>query len=195
MFVMDMPDVPPQYAPVVIAQAPQAQPPALQGSAKVDRTIGVCHLIQNPPIPPLTAVNAMSPVTAVWGYLQTQEQFTSKQLTPGMFNTAKASVLQGPEHGTLKGEWGQNYRYHPTPDYSGQDRATLLVEMGGLKVKVMYFFKVGRSAWGGTEGYDPYQDKKLCPKGPMWKISLNPADPNDQLLTFNSSVGWAERCL
>lgn len=184
MFVMDMPDVPPQYAPVVIAQAP---PQPQQGSAKVDRTIGVCHLIQNPPIPPGTAVNAMSPVTAVWSYLQTQEQFTPKQLTVDMFNTAKASVLQGPEHGELKVTPSGNYRYHPVSDYYGPDRATVLVEIGGLKVKAMYFFKVGRSSWGGTEGYDPYWDEENCPQGPQWKISLNnPNDPTGQLLTFNS---------
>lgn len=45
MFVMDMPDVPPQYAPVVIAQGVQIQPQASVGSAKIDRTIGVCQLI------------------------------------------------------------------------------------------------------------------------------------------------------
>lgn len=43
MFVMDMPDVPPQYAPVLIAQASQPQ----RGSAVFDRTISVCHLIEN----------------------------------------------------------------------------------------------------------------------------------------------------
>ncbi len=66
MFVMDLPpDVPPQYAPVVIAKASLPQ----KADKQVDRTIGVCQLIENPT--PMvygdtpSAVNAMSPVRAV----------------------------------------------------------------------------------------------------------------------------------
>ncbi len=167
------PDVPPQYAPVVIAQVSQAKDPA-----KIDRTIGVCHLIENPPVPPGTAINALSPVTSVWGYLQRQERLTPEQLTDEMFNTAKATILQGAEHGTLEYLGEGYFVYRPASGYYGSDRATLLVEIGGLKVKVLYFFNVMLGVPGGTEGYDPYEDKKYCPKGGMWKISLSPDDPN-----------------
>src|SRR6266511_2552483 len=98
MFVADMPpNVPPLYAPVIIAQASQAQ----QSDANIERTIGVCHLIQNPPIPPLTAVNAMSPVRSVSIYYR---RFEHREL--GL--DGKVSVLKGPEHGELKEEWGGN---------------------------------------------------------------------------------------
>ena len=180
MFVMDMPpDVPPQYAPVVIAQASQAKDPA-----KIDRTIGVCHLIQNPPIPSGTAVNSLSPIGSVWSYLKHQERLSPEQLTDEMFNTAKATMLQGAKHGTLEYLGEGYFVYRPTSGYIGPDRATLLVEIGGLKVKVMYFFKLEPGAGGGTEGYDPYRDKKNCPQGEMWKISLNPDDPNAPIYTF-----------
>jgi len=167
MLVVDMPDMPPQYTPVVIAQASQAK----QANATTDRTIGVCHLIENPPIPSGSAVNAISPVTTVWEYLKKQERLTPKQLTDEMFKAAKTSVLQGPGHGTLQDEGGGYYGYHPAPDYFGQDRSTLLVEIGGLKVKAMYFFNVLHGVGGGDQ--DPYKDKKNCPKGEMWKISLS----------------------
>jgi len=36
----------------------------------------------------------------------------------------------------------------------------------------------------GNEGFDPYEDKKLCPNGMFWKISLNPRDPNGGLISF-----------
>src|SRR6266705_2510582 len=135
--MIDMPDVSPQYARVVvIAQASQAQ----EGDAKTDRTIGVCHLIENPPIPPGSAVNAISPALSVWDYLKKQEYLTPEQLTAETFKTAKTSVLQGPGHGDLRTTLSGNYRYFPASDYFGPDRATLLVEIGDRKVKLIYFF-------------------------------------------------------
>ncbi len=167
--MIDMPDAPPQYAPIVlIAQASQAQ----NGDAKTDRTIGVCHLIENPPIPPGSAVNAISPVTTVWGYLEKQERLTPEQLRAEMFKTAKTSVLHGSGHGELRGTPSGNYRYFPASNYFGPDRATLLVEIGGRKVKVIYFFHVLHGVGGGDQ--DPYMDRKNCPQGELWKISLNP---------------------
>jgi hypothetical protein len=71
----------------------------------------------------------------------------------------------------LKNEGSGEYRYHPTPDYYGQDRATMFVEIGSRKVKVIYFFNVMQRVVSGNEGYDPYEDKKLCPNGIFWKIS------------------------
>jgi len=156
------PDVPPQYAPVIIAQATQTQ----QGDTKTDRTIGVCQLIENPPIPPTTAVNSFTPLGSASVFLEKQEH---RKLD---WSSWKVTVLQGPEHGTL--EMGtRGGRYHPAPDYRGPDRATFLVQIGNLKVKVLYFFKVQFGGFGGTEGYDPYLDKKNCPQGRLWKISLN----------------------
>jgi len=153
------------------------------GSRQVDRIIGVCQLIENPPIPPLTAFNAMSPITSVWGYLQTVEKLSPTQLTGEMFVTAKATLLQGPEHGELKVTPSGSYRYYPVPAYLGIDRATIVVEMGDYKVKVVYHFKVG-GEFGANDAYDSYEDKKNCPNGTMWKISLNPDDPNVVSYTY-----------
>ena len=140
------------------------EPDQARDPAKIERTIGVCHLIQNPPIPSGTAVNSLSPITSVWSYLKHQEILSPEQLTDEMFNTAKVTMLQGAKHGTLEYLGEGFFVYRPTSGYYGSDRATLLVEIGGYKVKAMYFFKVGTSAWGGTEGYDPYLDKENCPK-------------------------------
>ncbi len=170
MFVMDMPDIPPQHAQVVVAQASQTK----KGGSKTGHAVGVCHLIQNPPMPPETAVNAISPLASASDYLQTREP---KALD---WKSSKVSISQGPANGKLEDEGTGNYRYTPTPDYYGQDRATLLIEVSGLTVRVVYFFNVMRIV-GGTDGYDPYEDKKNCPKGEMWKISLS----TDADLWFN----------
>ncbi len=178
--MIDMLDMPPSYAPVVIAQASQAKP----RNASTARTIGVCHLIENPPNPPGSAVNTMDPTLSAWTYLKRRERPTPNWLTVDEYKAARVSVLQDPAHGLVKDEGDGGYRYAPTPGYYGQDRATLLVEIGGLKIKLMYFFKVMQGVPGGTEGNDPYNDKKLCPNGMYWKISLNPDDPSNGMISF-----------
>ena|SRR6266568_8178349 len=165
--MIDMPDVPPQHAPVVIAQAPQTK----QTNATTDRTIGVCQLIENPPNPPGSAVNTLDPTLSAWTYFNRQERPTPGWLTTDAYNAAKVSILRGPAHGAVKDEGSGGYRYAPTSDYYGQDSAALLVEIGDIKVKLIYFFKVLHGVGGGDQ--DPYKDKGNCPKGEMWKISLN----------------------
>lgn len=161
--MFDMPQDVPQYSPIVLVEASQAQ----QSVSTSSGTIGVCHLIQNPPVPPLTAVNVLAPVEELWNSSTEQERPVGTK--DAAMKTAKVSLVQKPKHGELKVEENIYYRYHPAPDYYGLDSATLLVEMGGKKVNVIYSFKIGSSSWGGTEGYDPYEDNKNCPKGRVWK--------------------------
>ena len=164
-----------QYAPVIIAQATQAQ-----DTSGTDRTIGVCHLVNSLGVTgrdtPLSPVYVISPAATVSDYINMFEKWKV-----GL--DGKATLLNGPEHGVLKedGEvspWGQDYRYTPVANYIGADRATFLVEIGGLKVKVVYHLKViDGGAIGGTE----IQDKKNCPKGWVWKISTT-SDANGNLV-------------
>jgi hypothetical protein len=186
MFAMDVPpDVPAMYAPVVIAQAQKSQP-ATAGSTAAVRTIGVCQLIENPPIPPMTAANVAAPAMTTWSYLTSVEKV---KLSEDLAETAKTTLLDGAKHGVLVEEGGGYYRYDPTPGYYGTDRATVLVEMGNYKVKVVIHFKVMQPGIGGTEGYDPYMQKENCPKGPQWKISQIAADFGaDDLLAWQRSA-------
>ncbi len=167
MFVIDMPDLSTQDAPVVIAQASQAK----QANATTDRTIGVCQLIENPPIPPETAVNIINPALSMLIYLERRKRLKREVITAEMYNAAKISISDGPAHGKLQNVGSDAYAYVPTPDYYGQDRATVFVEVGGRTAKIIYFFKVLHGVGGGDQ--DPYKDKGNCPKGEMWKISLN----------------------
>lgn len=180
MFVMDVPpDVPPLYAPLVIAEASQAK----QQSS--ERTIGVCHLIDNRPEARFTAVNAQSPVLSVWSYFKRQEKILIDEAD---YRAAKMTLLQAPEHGTLvMGNEGAVYYPNDYPvdsKYVGPDRATMLVEIGKYKVKVVYHFNVMRGVPPGGEQGDPYEEKRYCPQGPMWRISLNPDDPNAPIYIF-----------
>ncbi len=147
--MVDMPAVPPQYAQVMIVQASQAQ----RSADKLDRTIGVCSLVENP---------------------IRMEEIPD----PGL-----VTVLRNPRHGTLKplgsDPKDRSYVYLPKPDYFGPDRATFLVEIGGKKIRMEYFFRV---VAGVADSF--YENKEFCPNGERWKISLNPDDLNGGLISF-----------
>lgn len=156
------PDVPPQYAFIVVAEAAQPKDPA-----KTDRTIGVCHLVDNRPDEQRSAVNHLSPVGTAWSYFKRQEKIA---IDESEFKAAKFTLLQAPEHGTL--EMGtRGAQYHPVDDYVGVDRATVLVEIGKYKVKVTYHFSVMQGVPPAGEQGRPTEDKRYCPNGPEWRIS------------------------
>ena len=148
-----MPNVPPQDVPVMVAQATAVA----QSSEKTDRVIAVCHLAQNPANPPSTAVNVIEATMAVEDYLTKWEHKKIKGIVT-------SRILQQPSHGLLRDEGGGAYSYVPELGYLGKDQGTLLVEMSGLKVKVIYFFQVL-----GTLP-DDADEQQYCPKY-KWKIS------------------------
>jgi hypothetical protein len=156
--MVDMPDVPPQYAPVMIVQVSQAK----QSADKADHTIGVCSLVGNPMRP--EAINGVGPIAAATAYFLNAGNHEA-------VGRAVVRVLSNPQHGTLEpnADAPGGYVYLPKTGYFGPDRATFLVEMRGKTVRMEYFFKVSD---GGADG--DYEDKKLCPKGISWKISSNP---------------------
>ena len=170
MFIPDMPNVPPQNVPVMIAQANQAQ----ASDVKTIRTIGVCHPASSNVY---SLENVIGPIYQARDYFRLYEQKT-------VTGAATITVLQQPKHGILrlvteddrgalfssssgplKPDAGL-YAYLPEKGYLGKDKAVLLVEIGGVKVKVVYFFQ----AIGGSKGNDGIE--VLCGKnGYHWKIS------------------------
>ncbi|OIQ77099.1 hypothetical protein GALL_412110 [mine drainage metagenome] len=181
MYVPDMPNVPPQDVPVMIAQANQAQ------SNNVTKTpvFGVCQ-----PAPSLefTGDNTLSPIVAAQSYFYAYEQKT-------VTGPATVTILQQPKHGVLRlvteadrgtlfassstfDPTAAEYAYLPEQGY-GKDSATLLVDFGGgLKVKVVFFFQQNEGPLGNTGLED------LCSKtGVYWKISSTLAPNGNSTLT------------
>jgi len=180
--MVDMPDLPPQYAQVMVVQAGAAK----QGAAKADRTLGICQLIENRRLPSgeprISAINSMSPILALRNYFKFQEKRNIE-------GPSTATALENPKHGELKDQGTsvlrhgtlvdtgeRRYSYIPAPGYFGKDRAVLLVEMGGFKIRVVYSFHVVEGFVEGNEG--------LCPPPHVRKMSLNPDDPNGGLASF-----------
>jgi hypothetical protein len=166
MFIPDMPNVPPQNVPVMIAQANQAQ----AGDVNTVRTLGVCFPAPNSIY---SLENVIEPIGDARAYLDIYEHQTAN-------GSATTTVLQQPKHGILHlvteadgNKFGEGvfdptnlgYAYLPENGYVGKDRATILVDFGGIKVKVEYFFQAINGVLGNTGTTD------RCRKGPYWKIS------------------------
>jgi len=126
-----------------------------------DKVIGVCHLSENP-YDPTSAVNAMNPSLAIRNYYRVEEHYKIE-------GQPSVSILQMPAHGTLEDVGKGYFAYYPEKGYLGNDRASLLVEVGGKKVRMEYFFRVMQQV-PDQDGVDPYADN--CPnKVRVWKIS------------------------
>lgn len=170
------PDVPPQYTPIVVAEAAQAK------NQTKERTIGVCQLVSSLPDDRLSAVNSLSVARAASNYLKNIEH---KAIDDLAWTAAKMTLLEAPKHGELElHQPTQSAGYFSNvPNFEGTDQATVLVEIGGYKVTVKYFIKVMLGVGGGSEQGTPYDDKKNCPNGRVWKISHN----LEELSTYNVS--------
>ena len=175
MFIPDMPNVPPQDVPVMIAQAKQVLP----GDTATIRTIGVCSPSPNQNY---SAENGLAPLVPAGFYL---EQYEHQTVT----GQATTVILQQPKHGVLRlvteadrgtlfdGSAGPMnpaaaagfYVYLPEKGYLGKDSAALLVDVGGRKVKIVYFLEAIEGPLGNTGWEDRCSDKGL-----RWKISANP---------------------
>jgi hypothetical protein len=173
MFIPDMPNVPPQDAPVMIAQANQAQ----AGGATGIRAVGVCAPASNN-IANLASSgdNVFIPLKSAQDYFNLFEHRT----TTGIGTT---TIVQQPAHGVLRlitqadvgtilpsggdpvDPAAALYIYLPDSNYVGKDSATVQVDFGnGLKVNVKYYFQV---ISGGVP-----DDSGLCSKTrSFWKIS------------------------
>lgn len=140
----------------LVAQAPVGAAPV----SKPDRVVGVCHLAMNPPVPPKTAVNSISPLFSAKDYLTKWEKVKVE-------DEGRTSVLKQPDHGILVDGGGGNYYFEPEAGYLGKDQATILVEVAGMKIHMKYFFQVLTSL------PDDYDRKRYCPERSKWRISLD----------------------
>jgi hypothetical protein len=169
MIIYDLPDLQYQTPPyVIMAQANQDQ----TNAHTRERTLGVCLGVKNrsvegpdelPPPPVL-----LSPDHDAISYRQEFEQLNDATMDDP---PAKVTILQQPKHGSLApvpdtanvGSW---WYYTPDKNYSGKDSASVLVEIKGVKIKVIYFFSVYP---------DIPQDDEKCTKN-LWKISQSVND-------------------
>jgi len=161
--MVDIKDVHPTRAdatthPVAVMIA-QARPMSAAAGAQAVQTIGVCTVAD-------TSGNSgppgMVPGGAVESYQRNVEKLSDWMVPP---KNESVTVLENPLHGVLSetsanGQTG-GYLYTATSGYTGEDKATFLVDTGTRRFKVVYFIKVYKDT-GDTE--------VECEKT-LWRIS------------------------
>jgi hypothetical protein len=193
MFVPDMPNVPDQYLPVIVAEAR----PMVAASPNKNMTFGVCQLVPNLSYVPVGGEHALNPasvaVADLWRFDEHFRQMPEDQRREALLaleKTAKVTILQQPTYGTLS-DTARDYPdatpdspyYNPKPGYLGKDQVIFLVEMGEYKIKLI--FNVYPVA-GSSE--DPKAIEKLCGKrGTYYKIS----SASEQLSALLSSTDYS----
>jgi hypothetical protein len=177
MLIMDMPGVPPQQAPIIMAQAAQPSTKELYG------TVGVCYLTSK--------VNQIDPEKDKEGYYVISPQALADNLLSSEpptdaaaaalnsldYHNAEVTVLQPPKHGSLSQDLspGKDVSYYPNSGYVGNDKVIFLVNIEGYKIKVVYFIKV-LSGTGSNTPETLYH--KYCPSPSWWQISTATGNAN-----------------
>jgi hypothetical protein len=133
MFIMDVPYVPPQDTPIVLAQADAASvaPPA-------DFVMNACQETFHTP-DPRSAFRAVDPAYMLSNYLGSFGY--TVELT-----AIKTTLLQDTTHGKITSVIDNTgrpwYRYDPAPGYHGDDKAIFMAEYSGKYYKIVLQIKV-----------------------------------------------------
>jgi hypothetical protein len=184
MFVLAMPDIPPQQAPVIVqVQSKQQINSGLFG------TIGVCWAQLNP--------GTIDPKRDVaGGYTLDVRGYADSIFSRGVgmpqsldldYENAKVDILQPPKHGTLaQGRYpGNDLSYYPDPNYFGNDKAVFLVNIEGHSIKVVYYIKLVKG-----NDFSKFADdyKKYCPSPNWWDMSSSTSDVSSFVSGFSQGL-------
>lgn len=129
MFIMDVPSVPAQQAPIVLAQATT---PTLGNTSQPDFILKDCQ--ETSRIEP-QIFNYFSPAAMLGDYLGRSSN-RNIAYDPSVLATIKVTLLEGTKHGEISVVNG-SYFYEPTPDYLGKDKAIFMAEFEGKHYKIV----------------------------------------------------------
>ena len=165
MFTMDVPYIPAQDAPIVLAQA------AAPATPQPDFILTGCSETQSTG-DPRSAFRGVDPAGGLVMYLQNRDHRAIDLATRA---TIKPILLEGTTHGKITagvdnlGHIG--YRYDPIPNYVGSDKAVFMAEFEGkvykIVINLVVTLTVGESPL--MEGEDP-----VCPEPTLIKVNGKP---------------------
>jgi hypothetical protein len=177
MFIMDVPYVPAQDAPVVLAQADAAGaiPPA-------DYILKDCQETFHTP-DPRSAFRAVDPAYMLKNYIEGRD-------VPPPVNLAdiKTTLLQGTQHGKIFAEVDNvgltSYHYDPAPGFYGNDEAVFMAEYAGKRYKIVIQIKV-------TENFN--ENDPQCPDNlPVLIKATKPSSGNSGYNLNSVSVSFTD---
>lgn len=136
MFTMDVPSVPAQQTPIVLAQAasPATAPDYILKVCGETLSVGSNRL----------AANVIDPAGALAIYLGKK---SNRDIYSSLAaDTIKISLLETTKHGELItkiGSVGRTYYvYDPVPNYAGKDKSVFMAEFEGKRYKIILEFHV-----------------------------------------------------
>ena len=188
MLIMDMPNVPPQAAPVLMQIAAVAQKtPNRPDSESLYGSMGVCAV--SPTLekmgigtdPLFSNGMALSPQSE--GLRRLPEAANDVALQKAA-KFASVQILQQPKHGVIVSKDNDSF-YVPNQGYVGNDKVVFLVNIDGRNVKTVYYLKVVDAELNAQSFDELY--KKYCPAETDWQISSNTIEGNAIVSNFAQS--------
>jgi hypothetical protein len=189
MLIMDIPNVPPQAAPVLMQIAAVTQKtPSKPDPESLYGSMGVCMV--SPTLEkmgigtdPLFS-NGMSLSPQSEGLRRLPEAANDVALQKAA-EYASVQILLQPKHGVIVHKDG-DFNYIPTKGYVGNDKVVFLVNIDGRIVKTVYYLKVV-DAELNSQTFDALY-KKYCPEETDWQISSNTTEGNAIVSNFAQNL-------
>ena len=165
MFFLDMPNVPPQNAPIVLAQAD-----ASGATPQPDYILNYCKQTQSTG-DPRSAMHAVDPAYMLRNYIENRGTQVIE-----LTEIKNVTMLQGATVGKITSVVDNTgrpwYRYDAPPNYVGNDQAVFQAEYQGkaykIVVKLVVSLTVGESPL--MEGEEP-----VCPAPTLIKVNKKPS--------------------
>ena len=185
MFIMDVPTIPAQQTPIVLAQATSGS--AAGTTLQPDYILKDCQ--QTPSTgDPMSAMRGVDPAYMLKNYLEAYDK--TGTLNVDLATIKNIFLLEGTTHGKIFG-WTDgagftSYHYDPIPNYTGNDRAVFLAEFEGKIYKIVINIVVSP-----TVGESPLMSDEtpVCPPPKLIKVNGKPVSGSsgDDLNTLTSA--------
>jgi len=163
MFTMDVPYVPAQETPIVLAQAV-----APAGTPQPDYILNTCKETESTG-DPRSAMRTVDPAGMLAVYLQ---NYAKRTVDMAMLSAIKTTLLQGAQHGKITSVIDNTgrpwYAYDAEPNYTGNDQAVFLAEFEGKVYKIIVKLVVSP-----TVGESPLEigEEPVCPPPQLIKVN------------------------
>ncbi|MEO7622872.1 MAG: hypothetical protein ABIS30_07370, partial [Gallionella sp.] len=158
MFTMDVPAVPAQQTPIVLAQSAT---PAAESTPQFNFILKDCQETESSGGQTI-GFNTLSPSAMLYNYFLSQGRTID---SAGI----KADLLEEPSHGKLSNfVTGKSYTYDPIPNYVGNDKAVFLAEFDGKRYKIVVELHVFETVFENDQGISS------CPPPELIKVNRKP---------------------
>ena len=179
MFSVDVPDLPPPYASVLVAQSNQVT----MAAARKERAAGICYAIDYNSTPNENS-SFLSPHTVAVDYFKRFEKREVAAPQP-----TDIELITQPRHGKVVYQIYQDGLSYPVyiPDsrYVGDEKLVFRAKVDGTTIRLVYLLKVTDQG-ADLEGKQDFLCKKT---GNFWKIAFNPTnDPSSGQSVTQSPV-------